>query len=89
MVLFPAPVSPTRAMVCPDFTWRLKSFRTRSPSLYAKLTWSNLISPAIGSQFSGFGSKLSPYFSSTSGLSSISHGVSINDITRSALACAL
>jgi hypothetical protein len=47
MVDLPPPVGPTRAMVSPRLTCRLKSFSTgfSSSSSYQKVVWSNSISP--------------------------------------------
>ena len=43
--VFPAPVAPTMATLSAAEILRLTSRSTRSPSLYAKLTFSNVISP--------------------------------------------
>ena len=48
IVVFPAPVGPTRAMVCPAATSRLKSTMIGVPGLYANWTSLKLTSPRTG-----------------------------------------
>src|SRR2546430_15483373 len=55
IAVFPAPVAPTIATLSAAEILKLTSRRTQSPSLYAKLTFSNVISPRTWASSRGCG----------------------------------
>ena len=47
MVVFPAPVEPTKAIFCPGLAYRLTSFKITLSGSYPKVTWLRTTSPFI------------------------------------------